>query len=65
MTVSLTVIIMEATGNISLGLCIMITLICAKWSGDYIGEKMGCGVRKFVVMYFIHMIHYLRGKRMF
>ena len=46
MTVSLTVIIMEATGNISLGLCIMITLICAKWSGDYIGKKLGCEVRK-------------------
>ncbi|KAL8569547.1 hypothetical protein ACOMHN_002093 [Nucella lapillus] len=42
MTVSLTVIIMEATGNISLGLCIMLTLICAKWMGDFVGEKMGC-----------------------
>ena len=46
MTVSLTVIIMEATGNISLGLCIMITLICAKWIGDYVGKKLGCEVRK-------------------
>ena len=45
MTVSLTVIIMEATGNISLGLCIMITLICAKWMGDYVGQKLGCEVR--------------------
>ena len=44
MTVSLTVIIMEATGNISLGLGIMVTLICAKWSGDYIGHKLGCAV---------------------
>ncbi|XP_076458922.1 LOW QUALITY PROTEIN: H(+)/Cl(-) exchange transporter 7-like [Babylonia areolata] len=42
MTVSLTVIIMEATGNISLGLCIMIALICAKWMGDFVGKKMGC-----------------------
>ncbi|KAL8597461.1 hypothetical protein ACOMHN_050959 [Nucella lapillus] len=42
MTVSLTVIIMEATGNISLGLCIMIALICAKWMGDFVGKKLGC-----------------------
>ncbi|KAK7111918.1 H(+)/Cl(-) exchange transporter 7-like [Littorina saxatilis] len=42
MTVSLTVIIMEATGNISLGFCIMITLICAKWMGDFVGSRLGC-----------------------
>nr|KAG5710384.1 hypothetical protein BaRGS_022202 [Batillaria attramentaria] len=43
MTISLTVIIMEATGNISLGLPIMLALICAKWCGDFVGQKLGCG----------------------
>lgn len=43
MTISLTVIMMEATGNISLGLPIMLALICAKWCGDYVGSKLGCG----------------------
>lgn len=35
MTISLTVIIIEATGNLSFGLPIMITVFAAKWAGDY------------------------------
>ncbi|XP_076470814.1 H(+)/Cl(-) exchange transporter 7-like [Babylonia areolata] len=34
-TISLTVIIVECTGDISFGLCIMITLVISKWVGDY------------------------------
>ncbi|KAL8575924.1 hypothetical protein ACOMHN_027322 [Nucella lapillus] len=34
-TISLTVIIVECTGDISFGLCIMITLMISKWVGDF------------------------------
>ena len=38
MTISLTVIIMEATRNITFGLPIMITLVCARFVGNYFNE---------------------------
>ncbi|XP_029658020.1 H(+)/Cl(-) exchange transporter 7 isoform X1 [Octopus sinensis] len=38
MTISLTVIIIEATANISYGLPIMLTIIMAKWVGDCFNE---------------------------
>ena len=38
MTISLTIILIEATGNLTYGFPIMVVLMVAKWVGDFFNE---------------------------
>ena len=41
MTISLCVIVIEATGDITYGLPLMLCIIVAKWIGDFFNEVSG------------------------
>ena len=49
MTISLTVIIIEATGNITFGLPVMVVLMVSKWIGDLFNEV--CSIFYIFVIY--------------
>eukprot|EP00474_Spongospora_subterranea_P009228 CRZ09686.1 hypothetical protein [Spongospora subterranea] len=40
MTISLTVILIEATGNIQYGLPVMLALVFSKWAGDFFNDNL-------------------------
>ena len=48
MTISLTVILIEAISNISFGLPIMIVLMVAKWIGDIFNEVQAQYLRNYI-----------------
>ena len=54
MTISLTVIVMEATQDLTYGLPIMLSIMVAKWVGDIFNEVSHCSSMALATMY-VHM----------
>ena len=54
MTISLTVIVMEASRDLTYGLPIMLSIMVAKWVGDLFNEvKSACFLQSAAVQYFL------------
>ncbi len=56
MTISLTVIVIECTGDITFGIPIMLSLIIAKWMGDFF-NPVSAAVFLHVFPYYIVATH--------